>query len=375
MMYRRICLAVLWLILNLICVTAAWAQGPRDCLYSDSHFHIQDFKADGPPISEITAMVKEHVCRSALMGLAVTLAYDPLVDGGFAPPYYTQTDGQLLYYNNLQDVLVAHKYMSLPQDQRDQFDPLMSAFNLKDARAGEYIKKMVLLYPGVWSGFGEIHFKKQEFSEKITGGPPSLYSPSIDRIFDVIGEMGALAVVHCDHDTPGTLEMSREPSAMFRGPSKPQYLDEFKLFMKKHPNVTIIWAHFMGNGRGVHPYPEHWKYIDEMLGDPAFRHVYIDLSWGTVIASHVVDTPEHLKQTADLIRKYPDRFLYGSDQGATSDWKLVKKSYDAWDPLWNEIGPELARKVTRENYDRLFDRSKNSMRTWEREHSAQPISH
>jgi hypothetical protein len=26
--------------------------------------------------------------------------------------------------------------------------------------------------------------------------------------------------------------------------------------------------------------------------------------------------------TADLIRKYPDRFLYGSDQGATIDWEL-----------------------------------------------------
>ena len=38
--------------------------------------------------------------------------------------------------------------------------------------------------------------------------------------------------------------------------------------------------------------------------------------------------------TADLIRKYPDRFLYGSEQGATTDWKLVKKSYEVWDPLW-----------------------------------------
>jgi hypothetical protein len=34
---------------------------------------------------------------------------------------------------------------------------------------------------------------------------------------------------------------------------------------------------------------------------------------------------DHLKITADLIRKYPDRFLYGGEQGATMDWKLVKK--------------------------------------------------
>ena len=81
----------------------------------------------------------------------------------------------------------------------------MSAFNLKDARAGEYIKKMVHLYPRVWSGFGGIYFKKQEISEKIAGGPPSLYSSSLVSIFEVIGEMGAVAIVHCDHDTPYNL--------------------------------------------------------------------------------------------------------------------------------------------------------------------------
>jgi len=101
---------------------------------------------------------------------------------------------------------------------------------------------------------------------------------------------------------------------------KPQYLDTFKSFLKNHPNVTMIWAHFMGNGRGVQPYPEHWRYLHEILADPAFKHVYIDLSWGPVVAPYVTDTPEHLKMTAALIPKYPDRFLYGSDQGPTPDW-------------------------------------------------------
>ena len=45
--------------------------------------------------------------------------------------------------------------------------------------------------------------------------------------------------------------------------------------------------------------------------------------------------------TADIIGKYPDRFLYGSEQGATTDWKLVKKSYEVWNPLWKELGPAL----------------------------------
>ena len=349
----------------------AMALDASECLYDDAHFHIQDFKADGPRLADILKMMDSHVCRSTLMGLAVTVAYDPLIDGDFAPEYYTQTDGQVLYYNAIQDVLVAHKFLALAERDRARVDPLMSAFNLKDARAGEYIKKMVRLYPGVWSGFGEIHFKKQEFSEKIAGGPPSLYSASIDSVFDVIGEMGAVAVVHCDHDTPSSLALRNDPAARVffaLKPDKPQYLDPFKAFLKRHPNVTMIWAHFMGNGRGVQPYPDHWKYLDEMLADPAFRHVNIDVSWGPVIAPYFIDTPEHLKMTADLVRKYPDRFLYGSDKGATADWQQVRASYEVWDPLWRELGPTLTRQVARDNYIRIFNQSRSKMRAWEKAH-------
>jgi hypothetical protein len=86
------------------------------------------------------------------------------------------------------------------------------------------------------------------------------------------------------------------------------------------------------------------------------------------VAPYVIDTPAHLKMTADLIRKYPDRFLYGSDQGATADWELVRKSYEAWDPLWKEIGLELAHQVARDNYIRIFDESRRNMRAWEKAH-------
>ena len=190
----------------------ASAEDISNCLYNDEHFHIQDFKADGPPLTDILKIMDNHVCRTTLMSLAVTVAHDPLIDRDFAPVYYTQTDVQVMYYNAIQDVLVAHKFLALPEQERARVDPMMSAFNLKDARAGEYVKKMVHLYPGVWSGFGEIDFKKQEFSEKIAGEPPSLYSPSKMASIAVIDEMGAVAVVHCDHDTPYNPALRSDPS-------------------------------------------------------------------------------------------------------------------------------------------------------------------
>ena len=51
------------------------AQNPAECLYNDAHFHIQDFKADGPHIADILEMMDNHVCRSTLMSLAVTVAH------------------------------------------------------------------------------------------------------------------------------------------------------------------------------------------------------------------------------------------------------------------------------------------------------------
>lgn len=159
----------------------ASAEGNSKCLYNDEHFHIQDFKADGPHLTEVLKMMDDHVCRSTIMGLAVTVAHDPLIDRDFAPVYYTQTDGQVMYYNALQDVLVAHKVLALAEQNRVRVDPLMNAFNLKDARAGEYIKKMVHLYPGVWSGFGEIHFKKQEFPKRSSAVRPASTAHPLTR--------------------------------------------------------------------------------------------------------------------------------------------------------------------------------------------------
>jgi len=87
-----------------------------------------------------------------------------------------------------------------------------------------------------------------------------------------------------------------------------------------------------------------------------------------VVAPYVIDSPTHLKMTADIIRRHPDRFIYGSDQGATADWDAVKRSYDVWRPLWAELGPALTRQVSKENYLRLFDESRSNMRRWERTH-------
>ena len=54
--------------ISLVLPTAV-AQDASECLYNDAHFHIQDFKADGPRLADILKLMDNHVCRSTLMGL------------------------------------------------------------------------------------------------------------------------------------------------------------------------------------------------------------------------------------------------------------------------------------------------------------------
>jgi len=76
-------------------------------------------------------------------------------------------------------------------------------------------------------------------------------------------------------------------------------------------------------------------------------------------------TPE---DDGSFIGEYSDHFLYGSDQGATVKGQLVRKSYEAWDLLWKEIGPALTRQVARDNYIRVFNESRRNMRAREKVH-------
>jgi predicted TIM-barrel fold metal-dependent hydrolase len=73
----------------------------------------------------------------------------------------------------------------------------------------------------------------------------SLQDPALDRLLDFAAEVGLVALVHNDIDTPFP-----KPGA------KPAYLEQMTALLKRHPNATIIWAH-TGLGRVVRPIQNH----------------------------------------------------------------------------------------------------------------------
>jgi predicted TIM-barrel fold metal-dependent hydrolase len=133
--------------------------------------------------------------------------------------------------------------------------------------------------------------------------------------------------------------------------------------IQRHPETTIIWAH-TGAGRVVRPVQHHAEVLEAMLKDPAFGNLYFDISWDEV--AKYFTSPEAIAVAADLINRYPDRFLFGTDAVAPHDRDEYLKTYRAYEGLWPRLTPEASHKVRIGNYERIFDTARKNVRTWER---------
>ena len=90
-------------------------------------------------------------------------------------------------------------------------------------------------------------------------------------------------------------------------------------------------------------------------------------SW-TEAAKYFVASTETIKQTTQLIERYSDRFLFGTDAAAPRDQSDYFKIFSQYDPLWKQLTEPTLRKLRLANYERIFDQARGKVRNWERAH-------
>jgi len=230
---------------------------------------------------------------------------------------------------------------------------MITGFNPTDMYAADHIRRVLKTFPGVFVGIGEFSIHKEFVSSKIAGGPASLIDPALSRLLDFAGDVGLVAILHNDIVMPFTKDAKVRP-----------YFDQLKGLLGQHPKTTIIWAH-VGLGRIVQPVKSQAAYLEEILSDPTMSNVYFDLSWDEV-AKYVVSSDQASTLTANLINRYPDRFLFGSDVVAPRSPEAYFAVYEMYKPLWAKLTPEAREKVLKGNYERLFDAARVKVRAWEK---------
>jgi hypothetical protein len=75
---------------------------------------------------------------------------------------------------------------------------------------------------------------------------------------------------------------------------------------------------------------------------------------------------------AALLNKYPDRFLFGTDEVAPMDQKGYLKIYDLYAPLLAQLTNETREKFLKGNYELIFDEGRRRVRTWEKANADRP---
>jgi amidohydrolase family protein len=349
---------------GLVLILAALALGlvasrpapiPSDTYeFNDSHVHLTNYIQDGTNIHDFVRIMGDKVGRSVLFGIPLQQQWSYGNSGDFAPWYYTQTDAPLYYYS-FTDAFIANAYRSLPPEQQARLDPMITGFNPTDMYAADHVRRVLTTFPGVFEGIGEFTIHKEFVSAKVAGEKASLLNPALDRLLDFAGEVGLVALIHNDIDAP------------FPKPGQEPYqATQLRDLISRHQNTTAIWAH-IGLGRVVRPAKDQLAIIGRALSDPALKGLYLDISWDEV-AKYIVATPETTAATADLINRYPDRFLFGTDEVAPRDQTDYLKVFRMYEPLFAKLTPTASEQLRKGNYERLFDEARRKVRAWERAH-------
>jgi hypothetical protein len=366
-MKRRTTIIALGIVLVIASVFAIRVTGnsqvPAEHLFNDSHFHLTNYIQEGITAAKLLELMGTNVPRSTMFGIPLQQQWSYANSAGYAPSYYLQSDAPLYYYS-FTDAYIATQYLGLTAEQKKRIDPMITGFNPADMYAAKHIERVLRTFPGVFTGIGEFSVHKEFVSAKIAGETASLANPALDSILSFAGKTGLIVIFHNDMDMP-----------FAKAKEEPLYLQQMKALLKRHPETTIIWAH-VGLGRIVHPagygssdYGErtssHLDIVEAIVSDPAFSHVYFDISWDQV-AKYVVTSPQTIANTAKVLNKYSERFLFGTDVVAPADRDAYMGVYKMYDPLWKALSKNASENVRVVNYARLFDAARERVRAWEK---------
>ena len=255
----------------------------------------------------------------------------------FRPAYYTDDKSNLIW-NTISDIPTFEEYRKLPAAQKEKFVFLVNGFLHFDKGAIETVKTTLALYPDIpIVGFGEIFGEHDIMTDQMN--PPSyIDTKALDPIYELAGENNWFVMIH-----------NNLSHRSFKGPTDTMYRSDIDNVLQRHRNTLFILPH-AGISRNI-VISNLTEVIDDLLQKN--DNLYVDISF-VVYENYIIPEGEIDAKWVQLIEKYPDRFLYGSDNlHGYGEFYNVKK----YVPLLDALKPETAQKVAQGNFDYLVNRA------------------
>jgi len=304
--------------------------------FNDIHFHPRDFTMHGSSLSEIWQNSNQNCVDKILLNSLPLLEH--WSDSAKKRPTYYTDDKSKFYWNTISDIPTFEEYRHLAPEQKSKYFFLVNGFMHFDLGAIEAVKSTLELYGDLpIVGFGEIFGEHDIMSDQMN--PPSkINSKALDPIYELAAQKHWFVLIH-----------NNISNRSFRGPTEPIYQDDIEAVLEKHRNTTFVWAH-SGIMRNI-VINDITPIIDKMLAKN--ENLYIDISF-VVLENYIMAEGKPNKKWIDLIEKYPNRFLFGTDDlGGYQQFYDVKKYL----PLLSALKSETAKKLASKNFDYLIEKS------------------
>jgi hypothetical protein len=306
----------------------------------DCELHYLDFNQSGDGMEALFAALDESgIASVCLMGVPLQKVWS---EHAAVRPRAYESDDSPVYYYGVTDVILAREILALEPPRRARVRALICGFNPTDRNGVNHIRLMLKLYPGLWSGIGEILTRHDSLTHLTYGENARADHPALDPVYALAAAEKLPVLLHSN------ITSTREPDFI--------YLQEVERALAGHPATTFIWAH-AGTSANI----ERRQHLQGLAATVArlldrYPNLNIMLSW-TLTANYLLTAdgqpdPAWLK----LVRRHPDRFLVGSD--VVGRFTKLKASISEERGFLKFLPPPIARQVAYENAARLFPRPK-----------------
>ncbi|MET3961595.1 hypothetical protein ABIE44_001529 [Marmoricola sp. OAE513] len=301
----------------------------------DTHLHLVSFLQRAMSADDVVTALRANGDGLVVFGLPVKKKW--AITEPEEPTYYLDDNAPCGSYS-LTDVLVADLVAAarelLPEGDRALLAPTICGFDPTDRLAADHVEHLTGR-DDCWVGIGEVLLRHDDLTEITYGENARAGHRALDDVLDICRSRGWPFTFHQDASSAGRS-------------GQHEYVGEVRTMLVDHPDTVQVWAH-AGASRRIAP-EDHVALLADLL--EAHRNLHVDLSW--VMLDRIVDggAGEADPAWVDLIEKFPDRFVLGSDAFGSLDG--LADNLDRRQRLLDVLPRTVARMLAVENARRLW---------------------